>query len=159
MCVRRFAALRFVLSALLFGTMFGCGGDSSAPSGGGSSSKPQLGEAAPSLDLKRIIVLTNGNAPFWDAAAAGAKDAEKELNCAADGFQVVVDRNDFKAEGQIEKLRQYASATDVAAVAISVTDAQNAAIPDEMRKLQKAGIKIVTAATSVALAYCRNFSI
>ncbi len=139
----RFAAMRLSTSLILLGTLLGCGGDSSAPSGNGSP-KPQLGEAAPSLDLKRIIVLTNGNAPFWDAAAAGAKDAEKDLKCAADGFQVVVDRNDFKAEGQIEKLRQYASATDVAAVAISVTDAQNEAIPEELRKLQKAGIKVVT---------------
>lgn len=139
----RFAAMRLSASLILLGTLIGCGGDSSAPSGNGPA-KPQLGEAAPSLDLKRIIVLTNGNAPFWDAAAAGAKDAEKDLKCAADGFQVVVDRNDFKAEGQIEKLRQYASATDVAAVAISVTDAQNEAIPEELRKLQKAGIKVVT---------------
>lgn len=138
------AALRLSFSAVILGALFGCGGDSSAPTGGGSSPKVDLGAAAPSGDLKRIIVLTNGNAPFWDAAAAGAKDAEKDLKCAADGFQVVVDRNDFKAEGQIEKLRQYASATDVAAIAISVTDAQNDAIPDEMRKLQKAGIKIVT---------------
>lgn len=144
MRLRPIAALRFVFSTILVGTLFGCGGDSSTPSGEKSSPAPQLGEAASSLDLKRIIVLTNGNAPFWDAAAAGANDAEKDLNCAADGFQVVVDRNDFKAEGQIEKLRQYASATDVAAVAISVTDAQNEAIPEEMRKLQKAGIKVVT---------------
>ena len=139
----RFAPLRLSASLILFGALIGCGGDPSAPSESGSH-KPQLGEATTSLDLKRIIVLTNGNAPFWDAAAAGAKDAEKELNCAADGFQVVVDRNDFKAEGQIEKLRQYASATDVAAVAISVTDALNEAIPEELRKLQKAGIKVIT---------------
>lgn len=139
----RFAAMRLSASLILLGTLLGCGGDSSTPSVNGSPA-PQLGEAAPSLDLKRIIVLTNGNAPFWDAAAAGAKDAEKDLKCTADGFQVVVDRNDFKAEGQIEKLRQYASATDVAAVAISVTDAQNEAIPEELRKLQKAGIKVVT---------------
>ena len=139
----QFTALRLSACLILLGALCGCGGDSSAPSSGGSP-KPQLGEPATSLDLKRIIVLTNGNAPFWDAAAAGAKDAENDLKCAADGYQVVVDRNDFKAEGQIEKLRQYASATDVAAVAISVTDAQNEAIPDELRKLQKSGIKIVT---------------
>lgn len=138
-----FAALRLSASLILLGTMFGCGGDSSTPSGGGTP-KPQLGEAAPNLDLKRIIVLTNGNSPFWDAGAAGAKDAEKEFHCAADGYRVVVDRNMTKEEGQIEKLRQYASATDVAAIAISVVNAKNAVIPEEMRKLQKAGIKIVT---------------
>ncbi len=139
----RFAAMRLSGSLILLGTLLGCGGDSSPP-GGSSSPKPQLGEAAPNLDLKRIIVLTNGNSPFWDAGAAGAKDAEKDLNCLADGYRVVVDRNMTKEEGQIEKLRQYASATDVAAIAISVVNAKNAVIPDEMRKLQKAGIKIVT---------------
>ncbi len=135
--------LRWFVALMLIGFLAGCGGEPSPPPG---TPQPSLGDAAQSSasDLKRIIILTNGNAPFWDAAAAGARDAEKELNCVADGFQVVVDRNDFKAEGQIEKLRQYASATDVAAVAISVTDAQNNAIPDELRKLQKLGIKIVT---------------
>ncbi len=136
--------MRSIAALSLFGLMLGCGGSDSSSGGASKAPTPDLGAAAGTPELKRIIVLTNGNAPFWDAAAAGAKDAEKELGCAADGFQVVVDRNDFKAEGQIEKLRQYASATDVAAVAISVTDAQNEAIPEEMRKLQKAGIKVVT---------------
>ena len=146
MLTDRAFGMRWFAALMLVGFLAGCGGrDSAAPSATGSGApQPQLGESAPSADLKRIIILTNGNAPFWDAAAAGARDAEKELNCAADGFQVVVDRNDFKAEGQIEKLRQYASATDVAAVAISVTDAQNNAIPDELRKLQKQFSRNVT---------------
>ncbi len=144
MLTARVPDLRWFAALMLTGFLAGCGGESATPPTGSGASQPQLGDSAPSTDLKRIIILTNGNAPFWDAAAAGARDAEKELNCAADGFQVVVDRNDFKAEGQIEKLRQYASATDVAAVAISVTDAQNNAIPDELRKLQKQGIKVVT---------------
>lgn len=139
-----FAALRLSVTVMVLGTLLGCGGDSSAPSSDGSAPKIDLGDAASSGDLKRIIVLTNGNSPFWDAGAAGAKDAEKDLNCAADGYRVVVDRNTSKEEGQIEKLRQYASATDVAAIAISVVNAKNAVIPEEMRKLQKAGIKIVT---------------
>jgi ribose transport system substrate-binding protein len=145
MLTDRAFGMRWLAALMLVGFLAGCGGSESSTTPAGSGSpQPQLGDSAPSADLKRIIILTNGNAPFWDAAAAGARDAEKELNCAAEGFQVVVDRNDFKAEGQIEKLRQYASATDVAAVAISVTDAQNNAIPDELRKLQKLGIKVVT---------------
>ena len=139
----RLAALRFLFGAMLFGSLFGCGGDSSAPSGSGSP-KVDLGSAAPSGDLKRIIILTNGNSPFWDAAAAGARDAEQEMSLAAEGFRVVVDRNDGKVESQIDKLRSYAGATDIAAVGVSVLDAQNEAIPSELRKLQKAGIKIVT---------------
>ncbi len=143
----RLDCVRVLTALTMFSLMAGCGGDSSSSTGGtgsGRSPTPQLGEVAPAGNLKRIIILTNGNSPFWDAGAAGARDAEKDLNCQADGYHVVVDRNDFKAEGQIDKLRQYAGATDIVAIAISVTDAQSEAIPDEMRKLQKAGIKIVT---------------
>ena len=141
----RFAALRFCFGAMLLSVLLGCGGGSSAPSGV-NSPKPDLGEAAsnPPGKLKRIIVLTNGNAPFWDAGAAGANDAAKELNCEADGFQVVVERGKFDVAEQLNKLRQYAGATDIAGVALSVVDAENAAIPREMARLQKAGIKVVT---------------
>lgn len=140
-----FPSLRLCCSAMLLGMLLGCGGDSSAPSGV-SSPKPDLGEAAtiPPDNLKRIIVLTNGNAPFWDAGAAGANDAAKELNCEADGFQVVVERGKFDVAEQLNKLRQYAGATDIVGVALSVVDAENAAIPREMARLQKAGIKVVT---------------
>ncbi len=142
----RLAALRLSAGLILLGTLLGCGGDSSAPSGNGSSPKPDLGKVAtnPPGKLKRIIVLTNGNAPFWDAGAAGANDAAKELNCEADGFQVVVERGEFDVAKQLNKLRQYAGATDIAGVALSVVDAENAAIPREMARLQKAGIKVVT---------------
>ena len=144
MSLDRFAALRLCFGLTLFGVMLGCG-DSPAPSGS-SSPKPVLGEAAavPTGNLKRIIVLTNGNAPFWDAGAAGAQDAAKDLNCEAEGFQVVVERGKFDVTEQLNKLRQYAGATDIAGVALSVVDAENAAIPREMARLQKAGIKVVT---------------
>ncbi len=138
----RIARLRWLTALTLLSLVMGCNREPSPPSAG--SPKPDLGEPAPSSNVKRIIILTNGNSPFWDAGAAGARDAEKDLNCNADGYRVVVDRNDFKAEGQIDKLRQYAGATDIVAIAISVTDAQSEAIPDEMRKLQQAGIKMVT---------------
>jgi len=138
----RIARLRWLTALTLLSLVMGCNREPSPPSAG--SPKADLGEPAPSSNFKRIIILTNGNSPFWDAAAAGARDAEKELDCAADGFRVVVDRNDGKVESQIDKLRQYAGATDIAAVGVSVLDAQNEAIPEELRKLQKAGIKIVT---------------
>lgn len=121
---------------LLMAGLAGCGG-------GKDAQQSASGNAA-SGEMKRIILLTNGSAPFWDAAAVGANVAAKELNLAASGLQVVVDRNDFKVEGQIDKLRQYAGSTDVAAVGISVTDANNPAIADEMRKLREQGIHVVT---------------
>lgn len=112
--------------------------------GGGDTDEQSAAGNAESGGLKRIILLTNGSAPFWDAAAVGANVAAKELNLAASGLQVVVDRNDFKVEGQIDKLKQYAGSTDVVAVGISVTDANNPAIADEMKKLREQGIHVVT---------------
>lgn len=93
---------------------------------------------------KRIILLTNGNSPFWDACRAGLQDAEKEFKLAEAGFTAVMETNDGTPAGQIDKLKQYGSQGDVAAIGISVTKADNAAIADELRALQKKGVKILT---------------
>jgi len=60
------------------------------------------------------------------------------------GITVSRDVNNATAEGQIERLRQYATQDDVAGVAISVIQADNQAIIDEMRKLQARGVKVIT---------------
>ncbi len=93
---------------------------------------------------KRIVILTNGSSPYWDAAAAGAQAAAKELGLEAAGYTLVIDRNNFKVDGQLDKLRQYQGSSDVVAVAVSVTDAQNPAIAEEMKKVQAAGIHVIT---------------
>jgi len=93
---------------------------------------------------RRLVVLTNGSSPFWDAGAAGARNAARDLKLDAAGLQVVIDRGDFTVETQLEKLKQYASSTDVAGVAISVTDENSQAIVDELRRLQESGVKVIT---------------
>lgn len=130
---------RWVVCGLAL-ALLGCRGEVPGPVAGETSAA----RAGSSLKLRRVILLTNGNSPFWDAAAAGARDAESDLRLEQAGLDVVVDRNDFKVEGQLDKLRQYAAAGDVAAVGISVTDAHNRAIADEMRRLREAGIHVVT---------------
>jgi hypothetical protein len=90
---------------------------------------------------KRIIILTNGNSPYWDACAKGADDAAHELKFEEAGFVFQIERNDFKDKGQIDKLKSYASAVDIAAVGISVTDENNPAIADAMKSLRDAGIQ------------------
>ncbi len=88
--------------------------------GGGSSSK-------------RIILLTNGADPFWDAMRAGMQDAEKDFQLADVGLQTVMDVNDGTPKGQVDRLRQYANQSDIAAVAVSVTDSKNVAIANAMK--------------------------
>jgi ribose transport system substrate-binding protein len=93
---------------------------------------------------KRIIILTNGNSPYWDACREGLKAAEKDLKLADHGLRAVMEVNDGKPSGQIERLRQYATQSDIAAIGISVTDAGNVAIADEMRNLRGKGIPVLT---------------
>ena len=117
-----FSASRFfswsVLLLVLVVLAAGCGkggGDSTGSTestgsegGGGDSTgstEPAGSEGAGSQ--KRIIIVTNGTSPFWDAAKIGAQEAAEDLDVAKDGLRVVVDTNDFSDKGQIDKLRSY----------------------------------------------------
>lgn len=93
---------------------------------------------------RRLIFVTNGDDPFWDACLSGLKEGEKRFGCEAAGLVVSRDVNNGTAEGQIERLRQYATQDDVAGVAISVIQADNQSIVEEMRRLQAKGVKVIT---------------
>jgi ribose transport system substrate-binding protein len=92
----------------------------------------------------RIVFLTNGSDPFWDACRSGLEEGAKKYELEQAGYTVSMEVNNGKPQGQIDKLRQFASQGDVAAVAISVIQADNAAIIEEMKNLQAKGIKIIT---------------
>jgi ribose transport system substrate-binding protein len=94
--------------------------------------------------LKRIIVLENGHSPFWDAAQAGIKEANKDFKLEEAGLTASLETNDGSPKGQIDRLRQFASQADIVGIAISVTDADNVQIADELRKFQEKGVKVVT---------------
>lgn len=110
------------------------------PSGSTDSQTPQTNPG----QLKRLIIVTNGNAPFWDACRAGMLDAERELQLSAAGFTAVFEVNNATPEGQVDRLKQYGTQSDVAGVAISVTSADNVAIADEMRNLRAKGVQVLT---------------
>jgi ribose transport system substrate-binding protein len=92
---------------------------------------------------KRIIILTNGNSPFWDACRVGLQEADSKLELRKAGMKAVLEVNDGTPKGQIDKLRQYRSQSDILAVGISALDASNEAVADEMRKLQDKGVKVI----------------
>jgi ribose transport system substrate-binding protein len=123
--------LRWLAALLLLVSVVGCSG-----------AKP--GDAGASAGTQRFIFMTNGDDPFWDAAYAGLKEGEKAFKCADANIKVVMEKGTGKADGQINKLRQYASQPDIAGIAISVIQADNAAIADELSKLKKKGVKIIT---------------
>ncbi len=108
----------------------GCGGSDATKAGG-------AGE-------KRIIILTNGESPFWDAGRQGMEAAAKDLNLEKDGLKIDFQVNDRDEEGQLDRLRQFASQSDIAAVGISVTKENNSAIAEQMRLLRKKGVHVIT---------------
>jgi len=143
----------FSVACGMLATVAGCGGNSNTTTTPGKSS---TGANAGGAATRRIILLTNGNSPFWDAARKGLETAQSNLKLADLGFEAVLDVNDGTVQGQLDKLRQYGSQTDIAAVGVSVLDAGNAAIADEMRKLADQGIKIITVDSDVDRAKHRD---
>src|SRR5262245_41543538 len=105
-----------------------------------SQSGTKIGDKA----TKRLMFVTNGDDPFWDALLSGLNEGAKQHKLAEAGMSVHRDVNDGTAEGQIEKLRQYATQDDIAGVAVSVIQADKLAIIEEMRQLQKKGVKVIT---------------
>lgn len=93
---------------------------------------------------KRLIILTNGNSPFWDACRAGLQDADRELRLAEVGLTAVMEVNDGTPQGQLDKLRQFASETDVAGIGVSAIDANNATIAEELARFRQRGVHVVT---------------
>jgi ribose transport system substrate-binding protein len=114
----------------------GCGSNTDTDKGR-SGGQTSAGE-------KRIIILTNGNSPFWDACRVGLQEAEKDLGLSKAGFRAVLEVNDGTPQGQIDKLRQFASQSDIVAIGISPCDAANQAVAELMRDLKRKGVQIVT---------------
>ena len=137
--------LSVILSSFAF---IGCTpSDSKSPTSGKSnesknSTVDSPGRAGKASGLKRIVLLNNTDSPFWDAARAGISKASSDLKLAELGLSAGMDTNDGTDQGQIEKLRQYGTQSDIVAVVISPTSASNPAVADELKKLKEKGILI-----------------
>jgi ribose transport system substrate-binding protein len=92
---------------------------------------------------KRLILLTNGNSPFWDACRFGLLDGAKEFKLDEMGIEAVMEVNDGTPKGQIDKLRQFGTQSDIVAVAVSALTADNAQVAEEMKKLQAKGVHVI----------------
>ncbi|RLS52126.1 MAG: hypothetical protein DWH91_17425 [Planctomycetota bacterium] len=126
------------LSSLAVLIWSGCQKDAPAPApNSGTGVAPVAGE------VKRVIMLTNGDDPFWDAMRRGMEKAQEDFQLGEVGLKAELDKGDFSENSQIDKLKQYASQSDVAAVAISSVDASNEAIAEAMRELRKKGVEVL----------------
>ena len=110
----------------------------------GCGSAENEAEPTPGTGPKRFVFITNGDDPFWDACNAGLQEGAKRSGLAEQGLQVVMEKNNGTAQGQIEKLRQLGSQSDIAGVAISVIQAENVAIVEEMKRLTAKGVAVIT---------------
>jgi len=115
-----------------------------------SASLLSLSGCSRGVSTQKIILLTNGDDPFWDAMREGMNAASRDLNLAAANLEAVLDKNDFSTEGQINKLNQYATQTGIAAVAISSVDAENVGIADAMKALRAKGVHVITVDSDMA---------
>lgn len=132
------AAVPFVAVAF----MLGCGGGGSAP---GPNGTPAGGNSGGGNEApKRLVILTNGDDPFWDACEAGANVAAEELKLEENGYMLTYERSNFTVDKQVEQLKGYRLAGDVVAVGVSVVDSASPAIARELEDLRDAGIKVVT---------------
>ncbi|MFN0198834.1 MAG: substrate-binding domain-containing protein, partial [Planctomycetaceae bacterium] len=114
-----------------------------------ATSAPSTTDSAGPKKIKRLMLLTNGDSPFWDAVRAGLLDAQDELHLEEAGLQAVLEVNDGTPQGQLDKLRQFASQSDIVGVGVSALDAKNIAVADELRALQQKGIKVITVDSDV----------
>ncbi len=140
----------FVLIGLCF--VLGCPGEVPQPADPpkkDSTSDKKSADSGEQKELKRLIILTNGNSAYWDTCRTGMQDGESELNIEKAGFKAEFLTNDGTPDGQLKWLRQFSSLSDVAGIAICVTDAANIAIAEEMKKLQEKGIKVITVDSDV----------
>ena len=92
---------------------------------------------------KRIVVMFNGEDPFWDAARGGAQQAERDLKLGNASLVVDFKTTDFTPESQIELLRRIAVKGDVAGVAIPVIAPENPGIVRAMKQLRKDGVHVI----------------
>ena len=93
---------------------------------------------------KRIVFLSNGDDPFWDACRKGMDDAALELKIEEAGLTHTMDKgSEFKTAKQLDKLKQYLTQSDIAAVAISPVEASNQQLAKALEKLRERGVKVI----------------
>jgi|TARA_Y100000385_G_scaffold271738_1_gene311921 ribose transport system substrate-binding protein len=125
---------------LVFLFFFGFGVTGCNKSNVSSPAKTQKNVDVP----RRFIFITNGDDPYFDVLNAGLQTGAEKFALADKGLEVVMEKNNATAQGQIDRLRQLVTQADVAGVAISVIQAENVAIVEEMKRLTEKGVSVIT---------------
>jgi ribose transport system substrate-binding protein len=134
--------LKLTFCCLTILCLIGCGDNKSdKPSAGGGTGATAGGaNAKAGGDDFKIVILTNGSSPFWDACDRGLKDAGQKL-----GVRVELVRNvDASEGGQIRRLEQLATQNDVKGVGVSVLESEASGVLEQMQALRVKGVKVIT---------------
>jgi ribose transport system substrate-binding protein len=102
------------------------------------------GPSGANSGTKRIVFLINMPDPFWDACKAGFLEGEQHFKLKEAGLVASFESNNGTPQGQIDKLRQFASQPDIVGVAISAIQADNEAIVEELKNLKAKGVHVIT---------------
>lgn len=115
-------------------------GPGPAGAGGGEAEVSRAGTSGP-----KLLFITNSNADWWNAVEKGMSDGAEAF-----GAQVEMRRNNGSVQGQVDKLREALSRTDVQGVAVSVLEAGAPGIYDAMMELQKSGKVVIAIDSDIA---------
>jgi ribose transport system substrate-binding protein len=135
--MRRVLWLCVTFACVAPSVLIGCAGET--PTGGGGTSNGTTGSGGGAAGDFKIVILTNGSSPFWDACDRGLKDAGAKL-----GVRVELVRNDSTEGGQIRRLEQLATQSDVKGVGVSVLESQAEGVLEQMQALRAKGVKVIT---------------
>ena len=98
---------------------------------------------------KRIVLISNAEAPFWDAVRAGLEAAAEDLDFEQSGLTATMEVTDGTTEGQIRLLRSLATQSNVVAVAVSCAEPANPSLNDALKKLRDNGVAVITVDSDV----------
>lgn len=129
---------------LVFATVSGCTGNKEDSVKSGASTAGTKSENAPSNAKRRVVFVVNTDDPFWDACRQGLMEGERHFKLGESGLSASMEVPDGSIKGQIDRLRQLASQSDLAGLAVSAISADNPSIAEELDKFQKKGVHVIT---------------
>ncbi len=129
---------------LAFAIVSGCTGNKEDSVKTGVSSNGSKSESAPTNAKRRVVFVVNTDDPFWDACRQGLMEGERHFKLGESGLSASMEVPDGSIKGQIDRLRQLASQSDLAGLAVSAISADNPSIAEELDKFQKKGVHVIT---------------
>jgi len=127
-----------------FATVIGCTGDKEGAGKSGASTAGTKSETGASSGKRRVVFVVNTDDPFWDACREGLKEGERHFKLAESSLSASMEVPDGSIKGQIDRLRQLSSQSDLAGLALSAISADNPSIAEELDKFRKKGVHVIT---------------